>query len=334
MIRLNLGCGTPGTPSWHPQPGYVNLDKSTGWSFEDGLPNHEDGSVEAITISHASMYLPIDRWPAFMAECARVLCDGGVIRITEDNTADTRSRTYPNGWRGSQPVVTLTNPEMVKAHFLAAGLVPHDCDAVTTNFRDSSIMQDQHGGEPHCFFVEGIRMTRVFFEPHADDGALFGAFIIMRYRPRIVTCFGSAGDYGDTSMRETETKEAMGILGGGPCIQWRSEKFGDVESRMREVDEYEKPSLVFAPHPLSSHPDHVTVALAARAVFGDRLRTYHTYDEAGKVRSEWPVAYEPAWIQSKLRALTRYPSQNSHARAHRFFMWDHFEYWGDGAPHV
>ena len=26
-LRLNLGCGTPGAPSWHPMPGFVNLDK-------------------------------------------------------------------------------------------------------------------------------------------------------------------------------------------------------------------------------------------------------------------------------------------------------------------
>lgn len=324
MIRLNLGCGAPGERSWHPIDGWINRDPALdGWRFEHGLGEYADGSVEAISVSHSTMYVALADWPRMFAEFARVLCDEGVLRITEDDTQDTRSRTYPKGWHD---VVTLTHREMVKQHMRQAGLVAEDCDAVHSNFRDFSILQDQHGGAPHCFYVEGCRRTRVLFEPHADDAGLFAAFTVLKYRPRIVTCFGSSGDYGDTATRARETIEAMSILGGGPCVQWNG---GDLTAQMRDLDASVKPSLVFAPNERASHPDHVAVALAAREVFGDRLRTYHTYDERGKVREGRETPFEPEWVLAKLRALARYESQVTHARACRFFLGPFDEYLGE-----
>lgn len=317
MIRLNLGCGNPNDRSWHPIEGWTNRDPALdGWRFEDGLGDYANGSVEAITVSHALMYLADDAWPAFIAECARVLCDEGVLRITEDHCTDTRSRTYPKGWQGSQKAVCLTSPEMVKTFLCGAGLRAVDCDPDQTNFVDRSIIQQQHGEPPDVFFVEGIRMTRVLFEPHADDGALFAAFTILKYRPHVVTCFGSSGDYGPTKLRAKETADAMPILGAPSWEQWD----GDVIEQMHALDARLKPSLVFAPNMQASHPDHVVVAHAAAAVFGDRLRTYHTYDAGGKVRAGRAVEFEPIWIQHKLRALARYPSQLAHPRACKFFL--------------
>jgi LmbE family N-acetylglucosaminyl deacetylase len=95
---------------------------------------------------------------------------------------------------------------------------------------------------------------------------------------------------------------------------------------MRRIDGVLAPSLVLAPHPAASHPDHVHVAEAARRVFGDRVLSYHTYDAAGKVRRGTLVPIEPVWIGQKLRALARYESQITHPRAHQFFMDDLQEY--------
>ena len=50
-LRLNLGCGTPGTRSWQPIPGMCKLDKSMGWRYQDGLAEFVTGSVAGITIS-------------------------------------------------------------------------------------------------------------------------------------------------------------------------------------------------------------------------------------------------------------------------------------------
>lgn len=323
-LRLNLGCGTEGTRSWHPIHGMVNLDKSMGWRFEDGLGDFVTGSVAGISISHALMYVQMADWPAMFAELARVLKPGGVLRITEDDTAHPESRTHPRGWHDAK---TLTNPAMVKAHMERAGLRAYDVAPGETKYDDTSLIQQQHGDAPDCFWMEGVKIACVLFEPHADDAALFGSFTVLRYRPMVVTCYPSAGDYGDTDMRAAETREAMTILGGEPVEQWQG---GDLVAQMREIDARMRPAKVFAPDRNSSHKDHVAVAEAAREVFGHRLLTYHTYNELGRVMSARPVDFEPAWVLAKLRALCRFESQATHRAAHAFFLDCQREYYGEG----
>jgi glycosyltransferase involved in cell wall biosynthesis len=321
-LRLNLGCGTPNTRSWHPMPGFVNLDKSLGWTFEDGLGEFVTGSVAGISVSHALMYVPLDRWPYVFGEFARVLAPGGVLRITEDD-AISPSSSRVGGWKGSEPAVTLTDAALVRRHMESAGLTAFDVSSSTTRFTDASLCQAQHGAPPEVFFVEGVRMTSVLFAPHNDDECLFAAFTILRHRPRIVVCYPSSGDYGDPTSREAETRDAMTILGGDPVEQWRG---GDIKQQMRELDERAKPQIVFAPSRRCSHPDHIAVAEAAVSVFGKRVRAYQTYDENGKVTAGRCVPFESEWVGSKLRALARYESQIKHPRAHHFFAWDLLEY--------
>lgn len=155
-LLLNLGCGTPGSPSWHPMPGSVNLDRSMGWMFEDGLPHYTAGSVAGITISHALMYVDLRDWPAVFTEFARVLAPGGVVRITEDETEDQASSRL-GGWRGSEPAVTLTTPLLVAKHLHRAGLEAVSCAATTTRYRDRALLQAQHGVPPDVFFIEGVK---------------------------------------------------------------------------------------------------------------------------------------------------------------------------------
>lgn len=330
-LRLNLGCGTPDTRSWHPMPGLVNLDRSLGWRFEDGLGDYVDGSVAGITVSHALMYVDEGRLPYVLGEFARVLEPGGVLRITEDNTEHPES-SRRGGWRGSEPAVTLTGPRMMRRHLEAVGFTVHDVPETVTHFRDSSLRQAQHGAAPDCFWIEGIRECAVLFEPHADDGVLFAAFSIIRHRPRVVTCYPSEGDYGDTATRAAETAKAVGLLGGGPCEQWNGYP---IEEQMRELDARLRPTIVFAPSPESSHAQHVGVADCARRVFGGapgRLRQYHTYRQleggAGhaKVRRGELVPHEPGWAERKRIALACYRTQLAHPRARRFFEDDLAEY--------
>ena len=156
-IVLNLGCGTPGAASWHPIEGALNWDRSMGWCFEDGLPQFEDGSVAGITVSHALMYCDVVDWPGIFSEFARVLKPGGVVRITEDDTAHPQSRTFPHGWKGSEPVVTLTSPGMVRSFLAAAGLEVFDVGPDETRFATPILVQAQHGAPPDVFFVEGVK---------------------------------------------------------------------------------------------------------------------------------------------------------------------------------
>lgn len=315
-IILNLGCGNPDALSWHPMPGAVNLDKSLGWRFEHGLGEFGDTSVDGITISHALMYVDGPHWPTMFAEFSRVLRPGGVIRITEDDTGNPASRTYPMGWRGSDPAETLTNPVMMRRHLEAAGFTVHDCTAETTHFRDRSLLQDQHGGAPHCFYIEGVRECPVLLSPHSDDETLFAAFTIIRHRPRVVICFPSSGDYGDTDTRTQESREAVAILGGGDVEQWDGQA---IEQRMRELDARLHPTIVFSPDMDASHPDHRAVAAAAAMVFGARVRWYHTYNDMGKVRAGEPVPFEAGWPARKRDALACYRTQRQHQRARVFF---------------
>lgn len=321
-LRLNLGCGTPNTRSWHPMAGMVNLDKSTGWKFEDGLTDFADGTVYGITISHALMYLHDSEWPKFFSEVSRVLVGGGVVRITEDSTRDEQSARFA-GWKGSAPAVTLTSPGMVRDYLERAGLVGHDVDAASTRFSDSSLMQSQHGDAPDVFFIEGQKHRGVLFAPHNDDETLFAAFTILKYRPRVVVCYASARDYGDEKQREEESRDALSVLGAESFQQWHG---GDLRQQMRELKAQLKPTAVWAPSALASHPDHVEVSKAAVEIFGDLVRFYHTYKDGQKVRDGAVVDYEPVWLGHKHRALARYESQIAHPRASQFFAWDLVEY--------
>ena len=322
-LRLNLGCGTPGALSWHPIRGLVNLDKSMGWRFEDGLPDFADGSVAGITVSHALMYVATDRLPFVLGEFARVLRPGGVVRITEDDTANATDPRRRGGWRGSEPAVTLTDPKMMRRALESVGFTVHDVGADETRYADRSLCQAQHGEPPDVFFIEGVREAAVLFAPHADDEALFAAFSMIRYRPRVVVCFPSSGDYGDTAARLEESRAAAAILGSGPVEQWDGL---DLVGKMAELDARLRPTIAFAPHPASSHPEHSAVAHAAAEAFGDRLRRFHTYDDAGKVRRGDLVAHEPGWADLKRRALACYRTQREHPRARRFFDDDLAEY--------
>lgn len=146
-IRLNLGGGI------NPVPGYVNLDKTTGWKFEDGLNEYPDGSVEAITVSHVLMYVPVERWPFAFAEMERVLAPGGMLRITEDAIGAPGSR---------RPVIrphaqVATTADLVLAHLAQAGLAAAVVGADQTGFFDRSLIQQNYGQPPDVFHVEASK---------------------------------------------------------------------------------------------------------------------------------------------------------------------------------
>jgi glycosyltransferase involved in cell wall biosynthesis len=325
-LRLNLGCGTQGKPSWHPLPGFVNLDKSLGWRFEDGLPTIADHSVEGITVSHSLYLVPLERWFAVFSEFARVLADGGVIRITEDDAFNPASSCF-GGWRGSESCVTKTSAEMVLAMLERVGLSAREVDAETTYYADPSLLQRWHGEPPDVFFVEGRRRSSVLFSPHNDDECLFAAFTVQKYRPRVVVCYPSVRDYGDPLVRAAESRASLEILGAPAIEQWNG---GDLVAAMIALDNREGPELVWAPDERASHPEHVAVARAAREVFGARVATFHTYDAGGKVRGR-EAAAEPEWLMRKLRALACYRTQIEHPRARAFFLDGLAEYLGGEA---
>lgn len=148
-LRLNLGGGI------NPIPGFVNLDKRDGWMFEDGLGAFPDGSVDAITVSHALMYVDLEHWPSVFAEFARVLQPGGLVRITEDAIGEPGS---------SRPVIrpgaaVATTPELAFEHLAAAGLRAVRVGPDETQFSDASLIQENYGVPPTVFHAEGLKVA-------------------------------------------------------------------------------------------------------------------------------------------------------------------------------
>lgn len=147
-MKLNLGAGA------HPLEGFVNLDKMyDGWTFESGLTDYGDGTIDAITESHGLMYAPLADWPFVFSEFARVLAPGAVVRITEDSTDDPHSSRY----KGFHDAVTLTTRDLVRAHLEIAELVVEDVSPVFSHCADGSLIQRWHGDPPKVFFVEGVK---------------------------------------------------------------------------------------------------------------------------------------------------------------------------------
>jgi ubiquinone/menaquinone biosynthesis C-methylase UbiE len=146
-MKLNLGAGA------HPLQGFVNLDKQDGWTFEDGLGGYPHESVEAITISHALMFVPEEKWTFVFGELSRVLEPGGVIRITEDATDDPKSERYG----GFYDAVTLTSSKRVGRYLDKAGLTPRLVSPRRSNYKDLSLVQQWHGSSPKVFHIEGIK---------------------------------------------------------------------------------------------------------------------------------------------------------------------------------
>lgn len=143
-LRLNLGSGD------NPIPGFLNLDKTTGWRFETGLGRYPDGSVEAITESHALMYVNPVHWPFVFSEFARVLVPGGTIRMTHD---------WIGGPGSSRPVIrpsaaVATTPDRFLEHLAAAGLEGGLVDENETGFTDRTLIQQNYGSAPDVFHVE------------------------------------------------------------------------------------------------------------------------------------------------------------------------------------
>jgi hypothetical protein len=150
VVKLNLGSKD------RKLAGFDNLDKIFGWLFQDGLPQYGDSTVDGITISHALTFLTLPELEKFSKEMWRVLKDGGIVRITEDDTENPLSDTFQTGNVGTKPSC-LTGPKMMRAVLESAGFKVYDVDLNTTHFVDKTLMQAYRGGAPNRYFIEGVK---------------------------------------------------------------------------------------------------------------------------------------------------------------------------------
>ena len=146
-LRLNLG------GEINRIPGFVNMDRSYGWKFEDGLGMWGDGSVEAITESHSLMYVRPEHWPLAFEEMARVLQPGGTLRITQDAIGAPGS-SRPTIRPGAH---VATSAELVLEHCALAGLSARVVEPDETSFTDRTLIQQNYGQPPDVFHVEATK---------------------------------------------------------------------------------------------------------------------------------------------------------------------------------
>ncbi len=147
MTALNLGSGICLLAGFH------NLDPLIdGWTIQDGLGRYPDETIDAVTVSHMLSMVPITDWSAALTEVARVLAVGGIVRVQDEWSDHPGSAHYPTGFPG---VLTLTTPQLVISEMQNAGLDATQVTIKTTLWRDGSLIQRFHPGEPHSFSVEG-----------------------------------------------------------------------------------------------------------------------------------------------------------------------------------
>lgn len=151
MIVLHLGCDDD------IRPGCINMDpKIDGWKFEHGLLRFATRSVDAITISHALMYVREYDWRFVFSEFFRVLKSGGVVRITEDDTENATSPRHTHPWAGA---ATLTGPRMTRKYLTRAGFGVSDMPADTTNFANDLLLiaHREHKVQRYVYYIEGVK---------------------------------------------------------------------------------------------------------------------------------------------------------------------------------
>lgn len=146
MKKLNLGCGI------NKLDGFENLDIENGWSFEKGPWPHY-GTVDAITISHAIMYVSEADLKKVMYELYKCLKFYGVLRITEDNTEHPLS-PRKEGYDG---YAVKTGPVMMRKYLEQAGFEVHDVKPHETRYNDNSLIQNLHGEPPKVFHMEAVK---------------------------------------------------------------------------------------------------------------------------------------------------------------------------------
>jgi LmbE family N-acetylglucosaminyl deacetylase len=143
--------------------------------------------------------------------------------------------------------------------------------------------------------------------PHADDETLYAAYTCLREKPHVIVCtYRDSGEELLAAMEVlgcdfTQLVFAEGALSHHPLRHWLKleREFGT------------DPEVVYAPnYHDDGHWEHNIAALAARDVFGSRVRSYLTYAPRGRRQREGTeVKPEPWMIARKLAALACYASQ-------------------------
>ena len=157
----------------------------------------------------------------------------------------------------------------------------------------------------------------IFLSPHNDDETLFGAFTLLRERPRVVTVLRSyiqeqRGTGVTYREREAETEAALDVLGITDWEQWQypdtDPPWHDIRERLGSLEA----ERIYAPAvERGGHRHHNAIGRFANSLWPGRVTFYMTYKRWGRDRTTRgnPVPWEHEWVLLKLRALACYRSQ-------------------------
>lgn len=178
----------------------------------------------------------------------------------------------------------------------------------------------------------------LFLSPHNDDETLFGAFTLLRERPRIVTCFRGevqrlrgAPITAEDRMSETRAALAALFVGDSPP-EWIQLPFSDatpewpaLKARLRDMVLVDR---IYAPaYETEGHDQHNGVATLAEELWPGKVTHYLTYTTRGKSFSPHRVPATGDFLRRKLLALGCYRSQINHPSTREHFIRDQYEYY-------
>ena len=179
------------------------------------------------------------------------------------------------------------------------------------------------------------RSSVVFLSPHNDDETLFGAFTLLRERPRVIVLLRSyvqqeRGTGVTYQEREAETSAALEVLGIEDWEQWpypdAAPPWDEVRDRLASIDA----DRIYAPAvEQRGHQHHNTIGQIAQMLWPERVTPYTTYTSRGRTTKGQEVPWEHEWVLLKLQALACYRSQIviPDTRTTSHFLTPQFEYY-------
>ena len=183
--------------------------------------------------------------------------------------------------------------------------------------------------------TSAVPSRALFLSPHNDDETLFGAFTLLRDRPRVITVLRSfvqeqRGTGVTYQEREAETQAALDVLGSPQWEQWTysdaDPSWPEIRERLASLDA----DRVYAPAvEQGGHEHHNAVGALADELWPGKVTFYTTYTSRGRSTGPDAVAWEHEWVLLKLRALACYRSQiaNPGTRTTAHFLTPQFEYY-------
>ncbi len=97
--KLHLGCGTVKFDGW------INIDSNAtfqtvdiAWDLARGIPV-KDASCRFFYAEHLLEHMTVETGVSFLRECARVLMEGGILRIAMTSLDDLIEKSCHGNWR-------------------------------------------------------------------------------------------------------------------------------------------------------------------------------------------------------------------------------------------